>query len=198
MRGPLAATRRFKNVLRRPPFRQHVLPTGPRAADHPRPGNEPTMTIARLLAPDRVGCCHRASSKKRVLEDLSELLAGAAPDLTVEEIFTSLLERERLGSTGLGGGVAIPHGRMAGLAEPIGAFVQLREAIPFDAVDDRPVDLLFALLVPEDADEVHLGLLAQLARMFADEAFCARLRQAGSDAELLALLQQWQPPRATA
>lgn len=150
------------------------------------------MNIADLLTTERIACCPEAGSKKRSLETISSLLAAIAPDITQEEIFTSLLNRERLGSTGLGKGVAIPHGRLAGLNEPAGAFIKLKEAVDFDAIDGQPVDLIFALLVPEEANEEHLTLLAQLARMFSDNDFCARLRSADNAASLAHLLQDWE------
>lgn len=150
------------------------------------------MHIHELISADRVACCQQTTSKKRALEQISQLLARDVPDLTAEEIFDSLIVRERLGSTGLGHGVAIPHGRLSGLSEPIGAFVRLETAIDYDAIDRQPVDLLFALLVPEEATDAHLQLLAQLARMFSDAAFSQRLRGSRSSQELYELLQHWE------
>ena len=151
------------------------------------------MHIASLINPERVACCQESTSKKRLLEQLSQLLADATPTITSAEIFDSLNGRERLGSTGLGQGVAIPHGRMSGLSEPVGAFLHLSKAVDFDAPDHQPVDLLFTLLVPEESTEEHLQLLAQLAQMFADRAFCQRLRGTHSSQELYELLQHWEP-----
>lgn len=156
------------------------------------------MQIQDLLSPQRVRYCQEVSSKKRALERISELLADIAPDLTRDEIFDCLIERERLGSTGLGKGVAIPHGRINGLQEPVGAFIRLDEGIDFDAIDGLPVDLLFALLVPSESTKEHLGLLAQLAGMFASSPFCARLRESRSDDELYSLINHWEPSRETA
>lgn len=156
------------------------------------------MQIQDLLSPQRVRCCQQTTSKKRVLERVSELLADIAPDLTSDEIFDCLIERERLGSTGLGKGVAIPHGRVHGLREPVGAFIRLDQGIDFDAIDSLPVDLIFALLVPAESTKEHLGLLAQLAGMFASGPFCARLRESRSDDELYNLINHWEPSRETA
>ena len=150
------------------------------------------MHIHQLLSPDRVACCQQSTRTKRPLEQLSQLLARDAPNLTADEIFDSFIGRERLGSTGLGHGVAIPHGRMSGLGEPIGAFIRLETAIDFDALDRRPVDLMFALLVPEEATDAHLQLLAQLARMFSDAMFTERLRGSHGSQELYELLQHWE------
>ena len=143
------------------------------------------ITEARILS----GC--EVTSKKRLLESLGELLAKAAADLNPDAVFERLLERERLGSTGLGHGIALPHARVDDVIAPIGAFIQLRAGVEFDAVDDRPVDLAFALLVPQEADERHLQLLAGLAEMFNQKTLRKRLRNARSSAELLATMASW-------
>lgn len=156
------------------------------------------MHIQQLITPARVASGIATTSKQRVLEQLSRLLAEDLPTLSADEIFDTFIDRERLGSTGLGHGIAIPHGRMGGLREPVGAFVRLAAAIDFDALDRRPVDLLFALLVPEEATDAHLQLLAQLARMFSDAELSRRLRGGRSSAELYQMLQHWEAPRATA
>ncbi|ROR29756.1 PTS IIA-like nitrogen regulatory protein PtsN [Inmirania thermothiophila] len=153
------------------------------------------MRIADLLSPDRVAWGVEAASKKRALETLSHLLADAGGELDPVRIFETLLGRERLGSTGLGHGVALPHGRL-GHGAAVGALLTLRQGVDFDALDEQPVDLLFGLVVPEEATEEHLQILAELARMFSDEAFCARLREAGSSEALLRLVQGW-PEAAT-
>lgn len=143
-----------------------------------------TMNITELISPQRVVARLGTTSKKRALEQLAELLAGHAPSLTPEEIFDSLIGRERLGSTGLGQGVALPHGRLAGLSEPVGAFASLDPAIDFDAIDHQPVDLMFALLVPAESTDEHLQILADLARRFSDKGFTDDLRRAATGEEL--------------
>lgn len=155
------------------------------------------MSIVQLLAPERVSCHVDSGSKKRALEDISALLATIANNITTEEIFTSLLNRERLGSTGLGQGVAIPHGRLENLDEPVAAFMSLATPIDFDAIDGKPVDLIFALLVPEEATDEHLALLAELAKMLSDTDFCNKLRSSTTSAALFNVIQSWQQ-RATA
>ncbi len=152
------------------------------------------MHIADLLTADRVACGDPSASKKRVLEQMSKLIAGGQQALNQTEVFDSLIARERLGSTGLGHGVAIPHGRVKNGTETVGAFIQLQTPIDFDAVDGEPVDLLFGLLVPEQSTQEHLELLAQLAEMFSDAQFVSGLRAAGSSADLHARLSQWQAP----
>lgn len=128
-----------------------------------------------------------ASSKKRVLERAARLLAGGGSEPDTEQIFERLLERERLGSTGLAGGVALPHARMPGIEQSRGAFLRLAEPVDFDALDGQPVDLVFALLVPEEATEEHLRLLARLAALFNDETLRERLRVAEAEDALTLL-----------
>jgi PTS system nitrogen regulatory IIA component len=134
------------------------------------------MQISQILAPDRVLSNVPDQSKKAALETLATLIAGADPGLTQTEVFNSLITRERLGSTGLGEGVALPHGRLKNGEHTLGAFIRLGSAIDFDAVDHKPVDLLFALLVPEESTDEHLQILAQLAELFSKPEVLERLR----------------------
>ena len=127
------------------------------------------MQLHQLLTEHRIDCAISAGSKKRLLEKLSELLQHDAPEVESTAAFQSLFDRERLGSTGVGNGVALPHGRMTGLTRAIGAFAVLDEPIDYEAVDNQPVKLVFALLVPEEATEEHLQLLAKLAKLFSDK-----------------------------
>ncbi len=145
------------------------------------------MGIADLLTADRVVWNASVTSKKRALELLSSLLADVDPELSENDIFQGLVARERLGSTGLGHGVAIPHGRFKHIHGAYGALVKLSEAVDFDAVDGQPVDLVFVLMVPEESTEEHLQLLASLAELFRDEAMLEKLRQAGSTEAVLKL-----------
>jgi PTS system nitrogen regulatory IIA component len=150
------------------------------------------MFPPQLIVAERIGNSLDISSKKRLLEVLGELLASAAPGLGPEAVFERLLERERLGSTGLGHGVALPHARMDQINEAVGAFAQLRRGVDFAAIDEGPVDLVFALLVPEEANEMHLQLLSRLAAMFSDPLLRQGLREADSKDRILALLQGWE------
>lgn len=150
------------------------------------------MFPPNLITTARVRARVEVASKKRLLESLAELLAVAHPGLGAEAVFDRLLERERLGSTGLGHGVALPHARVKGLDAAVGAFVQLRAGVPFDAIDDKPVDLAFGLLVPEAATEQHLQLLARLAELFNDPHLRAELRAAAAPGQLLTLLDGWE------
>ncbi len=131
-----------------------------------------------FIAADRVNCASATSSKKRVLEAAGHLLAHADPELDEQDIFNRLLERERLGSTGFGHGVALPHARVAGIDQAYGCFLRLGDPVDFDAIDDAPVDLVFALLAPEDATDEHLRILSTLASLFGDASFRDSLRNA--------------------
>jgi PTS system nitrogen regulatory IIA component len=151
------------------------------------------MDITDLITRERIVCDSEVASKKRVIEVLSELLATGQPDLTARPIFDSLVGRERLGSTGLGHGVALPHGRFSQSQHAIGAFVKLRKGVDFDAIDRQPVDLVFGLLVPDHYTDEHLKILAYLAEMFSDRAFCQQLRETDSDRLLFERLVDWKP-----
>lgn len=146
------------------------------------------MLISDLLSPERIRCDAQSSSKKQLLELISEELARNSEAFTKREMFESLCARERLGSTGLGNGVAIPHGRIKGSSHVEASFIRLRKPVAFDAVDGEPVDLLFCIAVPEDCGEDHLKLLAQVAEMFSDAAFLEELRKAEDAGTLMQLL----------
>jgi PTS system nitrogen regulatory IIA component len=130
--------------------------------------------IAKLLPPQHPVVGLEASSKKRVFEQAG-LLFENNQGIGRSTVFDSLFAREKLGSTGLGQGVAIPHGRIKGLKDAVGAFLRLAAPVQFDAPDGKPVQLLFVLLVPEQANEQHLQILSELAQMFSDRAFREQL-----------------------
>jgi PTS system nitrogen regulatory IIA component len=148
------------------------------------------MLISDLLSPEKIHCDVHSSSKKRLLELISEDLARNSENLGQREIFESLCARERLGSTGLGKGVAIPHGRVKGTEHVEVSFIRLKKPLPFDAIDGQPVDLLFALAVPVDCGEDHLKLLAQVAELFSDPDLLQELRAAKNSGRLLKLLSR--------
>ena len=148
--------------------------------------------VSKILSVSHVSVDLQASSKKRLFEQaglLFENLDGIAKNV----VFDSLFAREKLGSTGLGQGVAIPHGRIKGLKEALGAFVRLAQPVPFDAPDANPVSLVFVLLVPEKATEKHLQILSELAQMFSDKALREAMSQAGDADALYQLIAAWQP-----
>ena len=148
------------------------------------------MKLKEVLAADRIASGVTVTSKKRALEELSKLLSEGTPALGESDILSALSGREKLGSTGLGHGVAIPHGRMAGIEQAVGAFVRLKHPVDYDAHDGQAVDLMFGLLVPQAATEQHLKILAAIAESFSDEAFCASLRETGDAGALLELFGQ--------
>lgn len=151
--------------------------------------NIPTPSFSDCLSIENISFDVESGSKKRVLEMIGDMLGHGNPQLSSSGIFDSLIAREKLGSTGIGHGVAIPHGRIKGFNTAIGAFIKLVEGIDFDAIDGEPVDLLFVLLVPEESTEEHLQLLSGIAERVADEAFCQNLRSAQSKDELMELLR---------
>jgi len=146
------------------------------------------MLISDLLNPESIRFDVHSSSKKRLLEIISEELARNDDELSAREIFESLCARERLGSTGLGKGVAIPHGRIKGNHPIRASFIRLKKPLAYDALDGEPVDLLFAMTVPENCGEDHLKLLAHIAELFSDPQLLQRLREADSSGALLKLL----------
>jgi nitrogen PTS system EIIA component len=152
--------------------------------------------IAKLLPESNVIIDLDVSSKKRVFEQVG-LLFENNNSVARSQVFDSLFAREKLGSTGLGQGIAIPHGRIKGLKEAVGALVRTRQPIPFDAPDSQNVSLIFVLLVPDRATDQHLQILSELAQMFSDKAFREKLLAAPTAAELHRLVTQWQPHAAT-
>jgi len=126
----------------------------------------------------------QCTSKKRVLEHISSFLADNIDDSQADEIYTRLIAREKLGSTGIGEGIAIPHSRLQECEGTLGALFVLDEAVDFDSIDRKPVDIVFVLLVPEEATEQHLQTLSMLAQKFNDEGFRDQLRQATSNEDL--------------
>jgi PTS system nitrogen regulatory IIA component len=151
------------------------------------------MRFSELLSAERTACGVQVASKKRALEKLAELMASATAEVSPGEAFDCLIARERLGSTGLGHGVALPHGRLKQLERPVGAFLRLGAGVEYDAVDQEPVDLLFGLLLPDAATDENLKILARLAEVFSDPALRARLRTIERCAELIAVLDPADP-----
>lgn len=153
------------------------------------------MEISDLLNADAVLANLKVRSKKQALQEVAKLAAKVA-GVNRQDVFNLLLERERLGSTGVGHGVAIPHARLANLNHHQAVFARLTEAVDFDAVDDAPVDLIFLLLAPEDAGANHLKALALLSRRMRDREFCDKLRGSNSADAIYALLVSTEATRA--
>lgn len=146
------------------------------------------VRLDHILALERVRADVPSGSRKRTLQVLGEILADADPDLSSQAVFDQLFARERLGSTGLGDGCALPHARVPGLGRTLAAFLRLRKGVDFDAPDHQPVDLVFGLLVPEESTEAHLETLASIARVFADDHVRSSIRSAGEPARMREIL----------
>jgi len=142
------------------------------------------MNIERLLSPDCTLAAVPGDSKKRILELIARTLSQVHPILDEEEIFDRLIERERLGSTGFGDGVAIPHCRLPNCCDTVGVLLQLDKGIDFDAIDNQQVDLIFALVVPEEAAEAHLEALQAVAENFSKPDYRELLRTATNNKTL--------------
>ncbi len=153
--------------------------------------------IARLLSPANVVVNLSVTSKKRLFEQAGLLFENNS-GIERGKVFDSLFARERLGSTGLGEGVAIPHGRIKGLKDTCAALVRLAEPIPFDAPDGRPVMLLVFLLVPEHATEEHLELLSELAELLSERSIREALTTCDDPVQMLGILSAWTPFRPAA
>lgn len=146
------------------------------------------MNNAELLVPERVRCHADISSKKRALELLAELISSGSASLTSQDVFNCLLAREKLGSTGLGHGVAIPHGRMPDVEDAIGAVLTLEKGVDFDAPDQGAVDLIVGLIVPQESTDEHLHILSRLAESFSAEEKVSAIRSATTPEEICQLL----------
>lgn len=146
--------------------------------------------VAQILPASNVVIDLDMSSKKRVFEQAG-LLFENNNSIARTQVFDSLFAREKLGSTGLGQGVAIPHGRVKGLKNAVGALVRMKTPIPFDAPDGQGVALIFLLMVPDRATDAHLQVLSQLAEMFSDKAFREQLMTAATAADLYTLISNW-------
>ncbi|MGH6827376.1 MAG: PTS IIA-like nitrogen regulatory protein PtsN [Rhizomicrobium sp.] len=145
------------------------------------------MNISDLLAPEAVLAFLKAQNKKQLLQELAAR-AHARTKLPEKQILETLIERERLGTTGVGAGIAIPHGRMAGIPGIAGVFARLETPIDYEAVDGQPVDLVFMLLAPENAGADHLKALARVSRLLRNQQTCEKLRAAQSAEALYAIL----------
>ncbi|HVO14797.1 MAG TPA: PTS IIA-like nitrogen regulatory protein PtsN [Alphaproteobacteria bacterium] len=153
------------------------------------------MEVADLLSPEGVIPNLRVTSKKQALQELARRaaeLSGASE----RAIFDVLLERERLGTTGVGNGIAIPHGKLPGLTRLYGMFARLEQPIPFEAIDEQPVDLIFLLLAPEGAGADHLKALARVSRLLRDRGICDKLRGTDKADAIYALLTDSTASRA--
>ena len=146
--------------------------------------------ISKVLSPENVILDSDSTRKKRIFERIGALFENNQ-HVARNQVFDSLFAREKLGSTGLGHGVAIPHGRIKGLRDAVAVFAKTQVPIPFDAPDGQPVNLIFALLVPERATDLHLQLLGELAQIFSDKTFREQLQNSNDPAILHQLFVNW-------
>ncbi len=147
--------------------------------------------LTEILSPGRTVCRAPGVSKKRLFETIARMISEDQPSLSYEDLFDHLIAREKLGSTGLGEGIAIPHCRVENCSYPLGSLVTLDTPIDFDAPDEQGVDLIFALLVPQEAQQQHLDILAAIAGLFRQPDFCKALRQASDSGELHRIATTW-------
>ena len=146
------------------------------------------MTISALLSPQCIFLDTEITSKKKLLELIANVVADRTR-LPESSIYSNLLSRERLGSTALGQGFAVPHARLTDLDRTLACFFRLKEAVNFEAPDDRPVDLVFAIIIPEEATDEHLVILSSLARIFSNEKICEAVRQAADKEEIAKIIE---------
>jgi len=149
------------------------------------------MELSNLISLETIYPNMKASSKKQLLQELGTIVKDKIGK-PIFEIASVLMERERLGSTGVGHGVAIPHGRFSELDQICGVFVKLDKPVNYDSIDDQPVDLIFLLLAPEEAGADHLKALAKVSRIFRDQATCEKLRGADNSDAIYAILNSVQ------
>ena len=142
------------------------------------------FNLASMLTPQRTRCSAHEKSKKRIFEAAAAIIGKDQPHLKLTDIFAALNARERLGSTAMGQGLAVPHCRISNCSKTIGTLITLDEAIGFEAPDNESVDIIFVLLVPEEAHKNHLNTLASLARLFSTPNYCQSLREADSNQAL--------------
>jgi PTS system nitrogen regulatory IIA component len=145
------------------------------------------MDLADLITPEAIYPSLKAKTKKQALQELAQRAAGLT-GVEAREIFDTLLQRERLGSTGIGRGIAVPHGRIASLRKIVSVFARLEEPIDFEALDNEPVDLIFLLLAPEHAGADHLKALARISRLLREPSSIEKLRAAKDRAALYSVL----------
>jgi len=147
------------------------------------------ILLSSILSEQRTASELDVSSKKKLITTIAELFA-AKLDINKKALFNLFLEREQLSSTGIGNGFALPHARTAGIDQAYGCLLKLSAPISFDAIDNIPIDLVFALVVPEEATDEHLKILASIAQMFSDEATCNAIRLADSAHSMLEIVKQ--------
>lgn len=153
------------------------------------------MQLAEILTPEGVRVVGSLTSKKRLLQEIAEIVSGLV-GIEAGSLFDALQERESLGPTGVGNGVALPHARVAGLSRVVGVFLRIEKPLAFDAVDRQPVDLVFALFAPEESGVDHLKALALVSRKLRNATVCTKLRANDDPATLYAVLTEGEATQA--
>jgi len=148
------------------------------------------MTLQNILTLDCTQCAVPASSKKRLLEQICQLAADKLGDSNPSDLLESLLNRERIGSTGIGNGIAIPHGRLNNTDKAIAVFLTTEQAIDFDAIDNKPVDIFICLFVPQNNTQEHLETLQSIAKLLSDRKTAKQVRKCTNKREMFNLIQQ--------
>lgn len=148
------------------------------------------MTLQDILTLDCTQCAVPASSKKRLLEKICQLAANELGDTSPSDLLDSLLDREKMGSTGIGNGIAIPHGRLNNTDKAIAVFLTTERAIDFDAIDNKPVDIFICLFVPQNNTQEHLETLQSIAKLFSERKTAKQVRKCTSKQEMFNLIQQ--------
>ncbi len=148
------------------------------------------MQLSEILTNSCTRCDEAISSKKRILEKLCQLAANQVRDIEQDELLESLLEREKMGSTGIGNGIAIPHGRLPNANQAVAVLITTQQAIDFDAIDNREVDIFIALFVPENSCQQHLDTLQNIAKLFSDKKMVKQVRKCDDNLALYNLIQQ--------
>ena len=146
------------------------------------------MIISDIISLDRTECAVECQSKKRIFEVISEIAVKENPQLEMSDVLSSMLAREKMGSTGIGNGIAIPHGRIDGISDIVAVVVTSEEPIQFDAIDDKPVDIFFALLVPSEQTQEHLQTLSSIAKKLSDKDIVKAIRNAKNRDEIISAL----------
>lgn len=148
------------------------------------------MTLQDILTLDCTQCAVPVTSKKRLLEQICNLASNGLKDSNPTDLLDSLLDREKMGSTGIGNGIAIPHGRLNNTDKAIAVFLTTQQAIDFDAIDNQPVDIFICLFVPEDSTQEHLETLQSIAKLFSDRKTAKQVRKCTNHQEMFNLIQQ--------
>jgi PTS system nitrogen regulatory IIA component len=148
------------------------------------------MKLQNILTADCTLCSVSLSSKKRILEKIASVASTKIPELDHHQLLSSLLEREKMGSTGIGNGIAIPHGRLTDTNDVVAVFLTSKSPIAFDAIDNRDVDIFIALFVPENCCDEHLSTLQSIAQLFSDKNTCKQVRKCNDDQKLFDYIKQ--------